>query len=1073
MTVCGPFTPLWPIARGGMGAVWRAEHAASGQPVALKIVVTPDALPDGWHRQFQREIRAVAALDHPHTVLVFDHGVTGPGHDEIAPGLPYLVMEWASAGTLASAPLPSSFDEARGMLLGILDALSHAHSRGVLHRDLKPENVLVCGADDLRPGIKLADFGLAMDTTSDVVDMVRSGTPRFMAPEQIQGHWRDYGPQTDLYALGGMAWWWLTGAPVFDAKRTVALVAAHLHKQPGLFRPRFPVPDGVEDWVRRLLAKSPYDRWSSAPAATAALRALGDVPPGPASPVGTAYSGDKTWIWRDPITAPTLLYPVQPAADAPAVRDTVRPLARVPSLPETWPRHARERDLRHLHGAGQALTQHRILPLVGQESMLDSLWSALRDSVGGPPRTVIVQGGSGAGKTRIARWVSEQVSTLTGRRPWMIDAQRGVVGALHDRLRTWGLDGDALSERIADVIEQEGLPVADLAPSLHGALAGGARPVAALTRLLAREWDAFPTAPHLVVIDDADDIADTRALLDAVASLAELRPLGVLIVMTCRARPDWADDTVPSLALPNLSNTETVALATELLGVEPGLAGQLVEACGGNPGLARGIVERLVDRGELVAGDRGFELVPGAWLDPPEDLSAMLRARLADVFSDPTAGDPMALHAIAAMGDRATEAVWEQVCAELGVRAGRAALERWLSEGLVHLDPTGGLRIADPALARTIEGESVRTGRWTAINRAILRCTDAPWGSLLRDAGEPEAACEALMDEAAALVRGWRLRAAVARYEAAFQVAEDAGLFADPAFELDLRLRRINLYSNNSDSERGIAEASRCADLAKRAGSAAQLGRSLLHWGSHRRWVGSRDEGRRLMLEAVAAVQGQSDAESIRLLPLIYINLASLELQSLNLDAAEDMVHRAVACAAPGNLQRITQRGNGVLADVYRLTGRTDEALTLIEQCIEATTDDSYLLRIYHINRGMVFVAREEYARARRVLEDTTHQAEQELDATFTLMSAAGLLRVHTAQGKWERATQTWSRVKRLIGLTRTYQVDLALTLEASGRTARSSGRAALARFILEGARSQWIALGHPDRAARVSTEDG
>lgn len=1069
MTVCGPFTPLWPIARGGMGSVWRAEHTVSGQSVALKIVADPDALPDGWYRQFQREIRAVAALDHPHTVLVFDHGITAPGHDEIEPGLPYLVMEWASAGTLATAPLPNSFDEVRGMLLGILDALSHAHSRGVLHRDLKPENVLVCSADDLRPGIKLADFGLAMDTRSDRVDMVQSGTPRFMAPEQVQGRWRDYGPQTDLYALGGMAWLWVTGAPVFDAKRAVALAKAQLYQQPGSFQARFPVPDGLEAWVRRLLAKSTYARWSSAPEATAVLRALDDAPSGVPGPSSTVPYDDETWIWREVTTAPTLRYPVQPSAAPPAHPENAPDPARVPALPPTWVRHARERDLRHLHGAGQALLQHRVLPLVGREALLDRLWSALRDSVGGRPRTILVHGVAGAGKTRTVRWLAEQLNTLTGRRAWQIGAQRGVVGALHDRLRTWGLDGDALSQRIVDVVEQEGLPVVDLAPSLRGALAGGARPVAALTRLLARECDAFPAAPHLVVIDDADDLAETHALVESVASLAELRPLGVLIVLTCRERPAWADDSLTSMAIPDLTPTEAAALATELLGVEPVLAGQLVEACGGNPGLARGIVERLVDRGELVVGDLGFELTPGAWLDPPEDLTAMLRARLDDVFSDPVAGDPMALQAIAAMGDRATEAMWEQVCVQLDVRAGRAALEHWMAEGLVHLDLTGALRIADPALARTIESESVRAGRWTVVNRAILRCTDAPWGALLRDAGEPEAACEALMNEASALFSAWRLRAAVARYEAAFEVAEDAGLFADPSFELELRLRRINLYSNNADSARGISEAARCVDLAKRVGSAAQLGRSLLHWGSHRRWVGSRDEGRQLMHEAVAAVEGQSDAESTRLLPLIFINLASLELQSLNLQTAEEMAHRAVACATPRHLHRITQRSNGVLADVYRLTGRTDEALKLIEQCIEAAANETYLLRLYRINRGMICLARDEYARAQGILEDTMRSAEQELNATFTLMSAAGLLRVQTTSGAWDRAIQTWSRVKRLIGLTDTYQVDLALTLEASGRTAQSHGRMPLARSILDGARAQWVAIGHPDRAAAVS----
>src|SRR5690606_15752040 len=118
--------------------------------------------------------------------------------------------------------------DVRGVLLSILDALAHAHARGVVHRDIKPGNILLGGHDDLRPGVKLADFGLARGSEDFGEERSVAGTPVYMAPEQFRGAWRSFGPWTDLYSLGIVAWELVCGKPPYVDSNVRNLGALHL-----------------------------------------------------------------------------------------------------------------------------------------------------------------------------------------------------------------------------------------------------------------------------------------------------------------------------------------------------------------------------------------------------------------------------------------------------------------------------------------------------------------------------------------------------------------------------------------------------------------------------------------------------------------------------------------------------------------------------------------------------------------------------------------------------------------------------------------------------------------------------
>lgn len=244
-------------AEGGMGDVFVARDPRVKRRVAVKLLKKLYCADPGVRRRFEQEAEAVAALEHPAIVPVYDFGE----HE----GMLYIVMRYVGGGTLRDRIKgrgPISMRDAAGVIERVAEALAAAHARGLIHRDIKPANILY--DEDEVP--YLSDFGVAKaPETVDETGTMMLGTPQYISPEQAQG--RDLDSRSDVYSLGVVAFHALTGRPPFEAKNAMAMAMAHVMTPPPKIRERLPdlpkVADGVFD---RVLAKDPTHRYPSAPA---------------------------------------------------------------------------------------------------------------------------------------------------------------------------------------------------------------------------------------------------------------------------------------------------------------------------------------------------------------------------------------------------------------------------------------------------------------------------------------------------------------------------------------------------------------------------------------------------------------------------------------------------------------------------------------------------------------------------------------------------------------------------------------------------------------------------------------
>jgi serine/threonine-protein kinase len=254
------------LGRGGMGEVWRASHRLLARPSAIKLI-RPDALGGDsrdWLRRFEREARATANLHSPHTVDIYDYGSTEDGTF-------YYVMELLEgfdSETLITefGPLPA--ERAVFLLTQACQSLAEAHQGGLIHRDVKPANIYVCRYGLEWDFVKLLDFGLVKTTGwtpeggRDVtVAGLIAGTPGYMSPEIGSGS-ADVDWRADIYALGCVAYWLVTGQPVFDGTNPMQIVMSHIQKTPvpPSRRVSAKLPRELEDIILDCLRKDPNQR---------------------------------------------------------------------------------------------------------------------------------------------------------------------------------------------------------------------------------------------------------------------------------------------------------------------------------------------------------------------------------------------------------------------------------------------------------------------------------------------------------------------------------------------------------------------------------------------------------------------------------------------------------------------------------------------------------------------------------------------------------------------------------------------------------------------------------------------
>jgi serine/threonine-protein kinase len=289
----GSYRLVQRLGAGGMGEVWRAEHRSLARPAAIKLIRT-ESLATGTEdaglvaARFEREAQATALLLSDHTIKVYDFGKTQDGAF-------YYVMELLDGIDLMRlveelGPLPP--ERVVPILRQACHSLGEAHDRGLVHRDIKPANLYLCRHGRDLDHVKVLDFGLVKHTQSGggeaklTQDGRISGTPTFIAPEQATGRTVDH--RADLYALGCVAYWLLTGRTVFAADSAIAQIVAHASEAPEPPSRHAAVPPELDAVVLRCLAKRPEERFESADALVAALAAV---------PLATPWTTDRARAW--------------------------------------------------------------------------------------------------------------------------------------------------------------------------------------------------------------------------------------------------------------------------------------------------------------------------------------------------------------------------------------------------------------------------------------------------------------------------------------------------------------------------------------------------------------------------------------------------------------------------------------------------------------------------------------------------------------------------------------------------------------------------------------------------------
>ena len=259
------------IGRGGMGEVWRATHRMLARPAAIKLI-KHDVLGEPGQRgaaavieRFRREAEAASCLQSPHTIRLYDFGETRAGTF-------YFVMELLDGldlETLVRQHGPVPPERVVDLLRQTCHSLGEAHDRGLIHRDVKPANIYLCRLGREYDFIKVLDFGLVKyDRDQSMLDTIKSdlttGTPAYMAPEMASGDPVDR--RADLYALGCVGYWLLTGQMVFEADSALKMLIQHIQADPvpPSRRTGRPVPPGLERLIMRCLEKDPSRRPGSA-----------------------------------------------------------------------------------------------------------------------------------------------------------------------------------------------------------------------------------------------------------------------------------------------------------------------------------------------------------------------------------------------------------------------------------------------------------------------------------------------------------------------------------------------------------------------------------------------------------------------------------------------------------------------------------------------------------------------------------------------------------------------------------------------------------------------------------------
>ncbi|MEQ1501519.1 MAG: protein kinase, partial [Myxococcota bacterium] len=790
-----------------MGEVWAATHVNARVDVAVKVIATEVAWSDRFRRAFRNEVRAAATLDHPGIVQVLDAGeITAAAaiasEGRLIAGSPWFVTERLVGGSLVDwVRSPRTWPELADLSQALLEALAHAHARGVIHRDVKPSNVLLDAGG--RP--RLTDFGIAQlqdarrgagpagaiaGQDGALEDL---GTPAYLAPEQLLRVRAAIGPWTDLYAFGCTLWALVCGRPPFGDLRGESLRRAQLDPERPPLRPVLAVPTGLERVLHRTIAAAPNARYCRAIELATELGRLGgadrpaEAAPRPASPAPAPARDPSPSIPTvsiptvsiPTVSIPTASVPVGGEGSEAALPSAPRAASVAPPVPDAIPAD-RERTTRALRGAGIGLFGLRAAPIVGRRAERQLLWDAfVPASRGQGPRVVVLTGPSGTGKTRLATWLCESAHALAGAEVWT--AEHGPTdGGLDTLLASWlGVRSPRSSPELASVlaVRLAALPPGEpIEPEVVGELVAPTgrvrftKPheryavIGAIIRRIAAE------RPVVLRLEDVQWGADALGLVAALheAAIRRLtmvltardevlaeRPIERPLIRALVARPGASE-----IAVGPLPRRDRQRLIHALLPLEPSLAVRVAEHTGGNPLFTVQLVGELVANGSLEADESGFRLKTEATTGA--SLAELWTQRLEALLAGASGAAGIALELAAVLGMHVDGAEWRAVVDEAGAFVPPRLADRLVEAGLARTegDPDEGFTFVHAMLRDVLLARAEDSGRLDGHHTAAagwLAAQVGPGVTLRRgrhllEAGSARAATEPLLDAAAELV---------------------------------------------------------------------------------------------------------------------------------------------------------------------------------------------------------------------------------------------------------------------------------------------------------------------------------
>lgn len=735
-TRLGPFILGECIGSGGMGKIYRATHQITGVEVAVKVIrggATAES-----EDLFQREVQAQAALAHPGIVYLFDYGivsrpVNAASGTAFITNSPYVVMEFADGGTVRDAMPTMDWASLRDLLVQVFEALAFAHARGVIHRDLKPENFLSFSTPR-GPRIKLADFGIAHAFATESLRDEESlsavtGTPLYMAPEQLRGEWRHYGPWTDLYAVGCIAYEIVCGRPPFYAASASAIAIKHCTAPRPALVPRIEVPRGLEAWIQKAMA---LDRAGRFRHAADALRALphhleegatlavqvqeleeSDAAYAETAPLGT--TSESTHVWVDSMG--------QTIVNAPVPEDT---LPWTPSLPPSlaeavvtvpdWRVVESDGLAAPLIGTGLGLFGLRTVPFIDRDQARDLLWSALKDVIGGDRvRVVFIEGMSGTGKSRLAQWLTNRVNELglasvfeAFHGAGVQGPTEGLPGLVQRAFKTWRMprgrfyahlsahlpeaDARALTELVHPTREED--------DEVDGPRYRFTSPVQKQAVILRTLSGFEPDRRGLLWLDDLQWGPDGLGLLEYILANAPSMP-PMLVVATLRAdvvsehaelrtrlEALYDHDCLDRIALGPLGRDDYRALIDRILPLEPALGDDLARRTEGNPLFAHHLLSEWVGRNLLKVGPTGFRVDTEKAFAIPDDIHDLWTSRLDHLVEGYPNDQPRdiiePIELAATLGREVDGEEWKDACSLAGLHPPPGLVDELVARGLAE-----------------------------------------------------------------------------------------------------------------------------------------------------------------------------------------------------------------------------------------------------------------------------------------------------------------------------------------------------------------------------------------------------